>query len=317
MISSGPIVLHDTTVSANVTDVRPASAGLQEQGGNISLSAGSLLVQGGGLSALSRGTQTGGNILINVQGPVTLEAGATISASNTGSANAGNVTIQAGSEFMSQNAAVTTESIHASGGNIFVQATDSIRLVNSRISTSVLGGPNSSGGNITLDPAVVTLQNSQVLAQAVQGTGGNIRIIAGTFLADQSSAVSASSEFGLNGNVSIQSPVSSLSGTLATLPQRPLSAQPLFRQRCAAQAVGQLSSLVVAGRETLPAEPGGWLMSPSSVMLAAADHQDVRSVAGPDSDSWKQNDTVTELTEEHPDFQPRSRLNAWERGCRS
>ena len=52
-----------------------------------------------------------------------------------------------------------------------------------------------------------------------------------------------------------------LSGTLATLPKQPLPVQHLLQQRCAAQANGQLSSLVVAGRDTLPSEPGGWLMS--------------------------------------------------------
>ena len=189
-----------------------------------------------------------------------------ISAGSTGLGNAGNITIKAGAQFLSQDASVTTDATLASGGNIFIQATDSIRLVNSQLSTSVQGGPNTSSGNITLDPAVVTLQNSQVLAQAVQGTGGNISIIAGTFLADPTSVVSASSQFGLSGAVNIQSPVSSLSNTLATLPQRPLQAQPLLTQRCAAQANGQLSSLVVAGRDALPVEPGGWLMSPLALL---------------------------------------------------
>ena len=115
----------------------------------------------------------------------------------------------------------------------------------------------------------MTLQNSQILAQAVQGQGGNINIVAGTFLADPTSIVSASSQFGLSGAVNIQSPLSMLSGTLATLPQRPLQVQHLLQQRCAAQANGQLSSLVVAGRDTLPYEPGGWLMS--SMALLAED----------------------------------------------
>ncbi len=162
---------------------------------------------------------------------------------------------------MSQNASVTTEASQASGGNIVVQATDSIRLVNSTISTSVQGGPETSGGNIAIDPTIMTLQNSQILAQAVQGQGGNITIVAGTFLMDATSLVSASSQFGLSGAVNIQSPVSMLSGTLATLPKQPLPVQHLLQQRCAAQANGQLSSLVVAGRDTLPSEPGGWLMS--------------------------------------------------------
>jgi hypothetical protein len=122
----------------------------------------------------------------------------------------------------------------------------------------------------------MTLQNSQILAQAVQGQGGNISIAAGTFLADQTSVVSASSEFGLSGTVTIQSPVSSLSGTLATLPQRPLQAHSLLQQRCAAQSQGQLSSFTVTSRDTLPSEPGGWLMSsmamlPEPTPVAAAE----------------------------------------------
>ena len=139
---------------------------------------------------------------------MTLNNGGSITASSTGPADAGNIAINAGSQFLSQNASVTTEASQASGGNILVQATDSIRLVNSRLSTSVQGGPDTSGGNITIDPTFMTLQNSQILAQAVQGPGGNINIVAGTFLADQTSLVSASSQFGLSGTVNIQSPVS-------------------------------------------------------------------------------------------------------------
>lgn len=271
----------------------------------------------GGLTALSRGTRGGGNISLSAAESVTMSNGASVSAGSTGLGNAGNITINAGTQFLSQQGLLTTTAKQASGGNITVQATDSIRLVNSQLNTSVHGGPNTTGGNILLDPAVVTLQNSHIRAEAVQGTGGNIRIIAGTFLADQSSAISASSEFGLNGTVSIQSPVSSLSGTLATLPQRPLSVQPLFTQRCAAQATGQLSSLVVAGRDTLPVEPGGWLMSPLSMMPFEADDQDVRPILSTNQDAGEHEETGAELAEEHPDSQPRSPVTALRTGCRS
>ncbi len=315
--ASGPVEMHNTTISANVNNLRPQSPDRLEQSGNIEMSAGSLSMQGGQISALSTGSQVGGNVVLSTQGPITLGDDAIISASNTGSANAGNVAISGGLQFLSQNASVTTESSQASGGNIFIKATDSIRLVNSRISTSVLGGPNTSGGNIVLDPAVVTLQNTQVLAQAVQGQGGNISIIAGMFLADPTSVVSASSQFGLSGSVNIQSPVSSLSNTLATLPQRPLTAQPLLTQRCAAQALGKLSSLVVAGRDMLPVEPGGWLMSPLSVMGAEGQDQDVRPPAGISADAVRPKDILAELTHRHPDPRPASHFIALVEGCRS
>ena len=313
----GPVELHDSTISANVTDVRPQSINLQEQGGNIDLTTGTFLMQGGRVSALSRGTQSGGSIFIKAQGQVTMSDGAAISASSTDLGNAGNIAINAGPQFLSQNSSITTEANQASGGNIFIQATDSIRLVNSQLSTSVQGGPNTSGGNITLDPAVVTLQNSQVLAQAVQGSGGNINIIAGTFLADQSSVVSASSQFGLSGAVNIQSPLSSLSNTLTTLPQQPLQAQQLMRQRCAAQVNGHMSSLVIAGRDTLPAEPGGWQMSPMTWMADDTPSLQPSPVGGDSLYPLRQGQALAEpwIEQLNPLFQ--RGIHDWTAGCRS
>jgi filamentous hemagglutinin family protein len=292
------------------------------QGGNISINVQDTIFINGRLSngqpagMLSRTVATtsdsgqGGDISLSAGQSVTLSNGAAISASSTGPANAGNIAINAGAQFLSQNAAVTTEASQASGGNILIQATDSIRLVNGQINTSVQGGPFTSGGNIILDPAVVTLQNSQVLAQAVQGQGGNINITAGTFLADPASIVSASSQFGLSGTVTIQSPVSSLSNTLATLPQRPLQAQPLLRQRCAAQLDGHLSSFVVAGRDALPHEPGGWLLSP---LTAIADNTHGPQALGVPHHGYEQPAREQAQAGESPSW----RSNGDPEGCRS
>ena len=64
------------------------------------------------------------------------------------------------------------------------------------------GGASTVGGNITIDPQFVLLQNSQIIANAFEGTGGNIRIVAQqVFLADPASQVSASSALGINGQV--------------------------------------------------------------------------------------------------------------------
>ncbi len=277
--AAGTITIQGTNSSANAVLIDGPGSGIftntegTGHGGTTTLSAQSLTIQNGGtISASTSGSvssATGGSITVNTTDRVTMTDGASITASSTGPADAGNIAINAGAQFLSQNASVTTEASQASGGNILIQATDSIRLINSQINTSVQGGPNTSGGNITIDPAIMTLQNSQILAQAVQGQGGNINIVAGTFLADPTSVVSASSQFGLSGAVNIQSPLSNLSGSLATLPQRPLQVQHLLQQRCAAQANGQLSSLVVTGRDTLPSEPGGWLMS--SIALLSED----------------------------------------------
>jgi large exoprotein involved in heme utilization and adhesion len=299
------------------------------QGGNININAANTISLAGTLSngspvgVFSRtvgtapGSGDGGNITLTAGQSVNLSNGAEISASSAGPANAGNISINAGSQFLSNNGRVTTQASQASGGNITIQATDSIRLVNSQINTSVEGGPTTIGGNITIDPALLTLQNSQILARANQGQGGNINIVAGTFLADQTSLVDASAQEGISGTVNIQSPVSSLSGTLATLPQHPLQVQNLLSQRCAAQVGGRLSSLVVAGRDRLPAEPGGWLMSPMTMIA--------------DSGALPSEQPATSLSADPPDQVvvhagrlsapprplPRDDMSSWAAGCES
>ena len=231
-------------------------------GGNIFANANSVTLQNGGtLSAKTSGTAptaTGGSIAVTATNQVSMTGGSSISASSTGAANAGNITINPGNRFESRNSSVTTNSEHAGGGNVEINATDQIRLVNSLVNASAY----LNGGNITIDPNLVILQNSQILARAVQGAGGNITITTPLFLADQTSLVSASSQFGLNGTVTIQSPTSNLSGSVGSLPSSISQQQALQAQRCAALSGGASSSFLIAGRDSIPTEPGGWLTRP-------------------------------------------------------
>jgi len=97
------------------------------------------------------------------------------------------------------------------------------------------------------------------------------------FLPDATSVVNADSGSGLNGNITIQSPNSPASGKIIPLSDRPLIAAALLSQRCAALAGGNFSSFTLAGRESLPAEPGSWLTSP----LALAGYGTVEARTGP------------------------------------
>lgn len=208
---------------------------------------------------------SGGKISLTVGQSVTIQDGASVSASSTGPGNAGNISINAGQQLDVQNGSITTEATHASGGNIDIKAIDLIRVVNSPISSSVQGGPSTAGGNITIDPKTVILQNAQILASAEQGNGGNITITTPVFLADPASRVDASSQFGLSGTVTIQSPTSNLSGTVKQLTTKPSETQALLQNRCVALAGGDQSTFIVAGRDARPLEPGGWLSSPISM----------------------------------------------------
>ena len=225
---------------------------------------------GSGIFTTAAGTGNGGAINLSAQS-LTMTNGATITASSTNTGpnpgNAGDILINAGQSLEMRDSSITTQAKQASGGNINIQAVDHIRLVNSVVSSSVADGPGG-GGNISIDPQVVALQDSKILAQAADGQGGAIKVITSLFLRDANSIVNADAgSSGLNGTVTIQSPTSNLSESLGTLPSNPSQAHSLLTQRCAALVNnGQASSFVVAGREQLPSDPGGWLSSPLALV---------------------------------------------------
>jgi filamentous hemagglutinin family protein len=261
----GTIIVNANQVQLNNGGLITAASTGQGNSGSITINAGGDFRSSGGSISTTAAKAQGGDILITAGQDIRLTSGASISASSTGPGNAGNITALAGGDFIMQNSSITTQAAQASGGNIKIGAQDQVVLQNSLVSASVQGG-SGSGGNIDIDPTVVVLQNSQILAQAVLGNGGNITITTPLFLADQSSVVSASSQFGLNGTVTIQSPTSNLSGTVASLPSSMRQAHALQTGRCAALVNSQSSSFLIAGRETVPTEPGGWLPSPFALV---------------------------------------------------
>ena len=126
--------------------------------------------QESGLSASTAGQGRGGDVLLQAR-QVRLTDGATISAESTGLGNAGNVTIAAGDTFLSTNSSVVTRATQADGGNVQITAPTLVRLRDSAITAEVGGGPQTVGGNITIDPQFVLLQNSQIVANAFEGQG--------------------------------------------------------------------------------------------------------------------------------------------------
>jgi filamentous hemagglutinin family protein len=222
---------------------------------------------GSGIFTQSTGNRSGGDINILASQSVALHNGSTISASSTGLGDAGNIHITAGNQFAMTNSSVTTEADAASGGTIKITTNPggTVLLTDSLISASVLDGTGG-GGSVNIDPQYVILLNSQILAQAVNGPGGNIFIATNFLLPDANSLISASSQFGTNGTITIQSPISPASGKIVPLSQKPLLATSLLTQRCAALAGGNFSSFTMAGRDSLPAEPSSWLSSPLATL---------------------------------------------------
>jgi filamentous hemagglutinin family protein len=239
-------------------------------GGTVSLTNGASINSQSGSESDQGQFSTGraGDIIMNVTS-LTLANQSTITSSSKGTlvgqaGDAGNITIESGSTVLLNDSSITTEAREASGGRITINAPEMIRLTNSEVSTSVKGfSGQSDGGNIMIDPQFVILQNSQLVAQANAGAGGAINVIARVFIADPNSLVSASSASGPQGTVNIQSPVQNVGGELAALTDEFSSAAALLAQQCAARAAdSKFSTFVVAAREGVPVEPGGFLASP-------------------------------------------------------
>ncbi|MEX0829811.1 MAG: hypothetical protein WD032_06180 [Nitrospirales bacterium] len=197
--------------------------------------------------------------------------GGKISAQSSGSGNAGDIHLTAANTILLDGATVTTEAAQASGGNIKLTAQDLIRLSNSTISSSVEGDATTAGGNINVDPDFIVLQNSKILAKAVQGQGGNISLIANNaVLVDPLSVLDASSALGVSGLVDIQAPIQNLSGTLAPLPEETVPVTALYGARCAAGAGGNFSTFVDSKAGSLSPTPGAFLASPLLNLSALA-----------------------------------------------
>jgi large exoprotein involved in heme utilization and adhesion len=256
-------VTNFTQTSGARVDSSTSSGG---QGGDIVITAANTATISGadtGLFSTASGTGPGGDITLTAGQMVDLNNNGTLSAQSTGTATAtaGNITITT-PLFQSQNGIVTTGATLADGGNISINTTGSlVYLTDSQITTSVQSGVGG-GGNIAIDSELVALDHSGVNADAFGGPGGNINILADVFLSSHSS-VTASSALSTSGTIDIQATFTDVSGSLAQLPETPLRATELLRAACAARfAGGKASSLVLAGRDAVPYQPGSLLPSP-------------------------------------------------------
>jgi len=234
-------------------------------GGNVTVQAADEISLTGavtGIGSVSSGSGKGGDIQLRAAA-LRLADGAQVTASSTGTGDAGSIDIAVTGSVTTRNSKVSTSSKNADGGNIDITAPYMVYLKDSEITASVGGGAATVGGNISIDPQYVILDHSRIIANAFEGQGGNIRIVANVFLADPYSVVDASSALGIDGTVDIRAPITEISGTLVPLGEDFISAFELLREPCMARIRGgKYSSFIVGGRDGLPAEPGRLLPSP-------------------------------------------------------
>jgi large exoprotein involved in heme utilization and adhesion len=256
-----------TLVIANDGVISSKTMGLGN-GGTVSVMAGNVTITSDGSIAtdtVDPGSGSAGSVFVDVAGQLMINGASQTtftgisSRSTQGSeGNAGDVSISAGRLSIGNGGAISTaaEGVRstANGGDITLSVGEFLYLVGSEITTSVRG-ETGNGGNISIDSQLVVLDHSSIIAEAIEGHGGDITITAGNFIPSTDSIVSATSQKGISGTVLINGPLVDLNGTLVVLSSELRSAVALTRDSCAARANRPQSSLVEAGRGGLLQDP--------------------------------------------------------------
>ncbi|EDN70841.1 filamentous haemagglutinin-like protein [Beggiatoa sp. PS] len=155
-----------------------------------------------------------------------------------GAGVAGQIDITANTIDLANGGVINTSTQNASGGNLILTAFNRLYLRTAQVTTSVHGGTGK-GGNIEIDkpsPIFVILNNGRIIAQADEGDGGKIRIIANQFIQTPDSIVSASSRLGLDGNVEIDSPDENVNEGVFDLSSSLLDASRMLDKPCEAMS---------------------------------------------------------------------------------
>ena len=215
------------------------------------------------LTALTNGTGDAGNLTIQT-GQLTVQDGSQVSVSSTGSGEAGKLEVAARSIQLDNQGAIVATTTSGNGGDIRLRSQDLVQLRRkSQISTTAgTAGAGGDGGNIDIDAKFIIAipsENSDITANAFTGRGGNVRIttqgIFGTqFREDETpqSDITASSRFGVNGVVEINTPDIDPSRGLVNLSETPIS-EGLIAQGCPAD---KENTFTITGRGGLPPQPG-------------------------------------------------------------
>ena len=184
-------------------------------------------------------TGNAGNLTINT-GELVIEKGGELRVDSIGSGNAGDLEVQANSIKL-DGGSIIGETRFGSGGNLNLNIKNNITLVNN----SLISGQafeDSDGGNLDIGAQFVVAfpeQNNDIIASAELGQGGNINITAESLfgleerpLNDVTNDINASSDFGLDGSVSIFTPDINTVKTDVQLPNTLIKSEQTVEQSC-------------------------------------------------------------------------------------
>ncbi|MFM2062678.1 MAG: hypothetical protein RLZZ507_2348 [Cyanobacteriota bacterium] len=241
----------------------------QEDAGTINITANTFTATTGGeVVSTTFSSAQAGNINLNIRDRINLD-GARIAVNSQGGGQGGDISITAGLLSLDNQALITAATDNSQGGNINLLAiSDLLLLRNNSEITATAGTAQAAGdgGNITINtPFIVAFpqENSDITANAFEGNGGRISIntnsIFGLEFRNQLtplSDITVSSEFGLAGDVEINTPEVDPTSGLINLPTSLVDIESLNKDVCAVKddKIAGGSSFIITGKGGLPAD---------------------------------------------------------------
>ncbi|GAB4345033.1 MAG: hypothetical protein OHK0047_38230 [Leptolyngbyaceae cyanobacterium] len=186
-----------------------ASTSGSGKGGDLILTAPrSIAITGSGkLAVETNSTGDAGNININTQ-QLTLTDGVQLSASTSGRGRAGDINITAKTVDLNRGAQISTNTAgNGQAGNLLLQLQDALTLTGTGTGLFATTAPGSTGngGNITIDPRLVLIQDGATIAVSSKGsgTGGNINVRAGRLELRDRASITAETTSTQGGNIAL------------------------------------------------------------------------------------------------------------------
>ncbi len=257
--ASGSLTLAGEGNDADESSIGTAALGEGDNAGNagsIEIQAAELHIEKGArivASTQSRGA--GGDVRVDVAGTLRMSGessdgyGSAIQSNSlvlVNAGQAGDLTVSAGRIELADKGGISARTEGADGGNIRIETPGYVYLSNdSRINTSVKAAQGN-GGNITLLPEFIILDNSDIIAHAYKGQGGNIHITTNSVFRlppEQESVIDASSQLGIDGQIVITAPDVDLTSALFNPAINFLEATPM--QACRSRDLKDLCRFTV------------------------------------------------------------------------
>ncbi len=191
---------------------------------------------------------------------LTIANGGQIRVDHQGTGNAGRLQINVDRLNLESGGNINATTAFGFGGNVEINVRDLLSLRNGSQINVEAKGDIGDGGNLTINAdLIVALENSDIIANAVGGNGGNINITSRGIFGSEfrpsltpKSDITASSELGVDGTVEINNPDANPAAGLVELPSALVDPSNQITSGCVAN---QDNEFYIVGRGGLPQSP--------------------------------------------------------------